>query len=250
MPRPDARPGGRAGRPARRARDRRSGMAHRGRLNVLAHIVGKTVRGDLRRVRGRPSREHDGPAGTGDVKYHLGAEGTVRASDRGRSVCLAARPTRATSSSSNPVVEGAPAREADRAPRQPGAARPDRGAAGAHPRRRRLRRPGRRRRDAQPERASRATRTGGTVHVIANNQIGFTTDPRDGRSTRYASDLAKGFDLPDRPRQRRRPRGRASSRGRLAMAYRERFGATCSSTCRLPAPRPQRGRRAGATPSR
>src|SRR6202051_4348124 len=38
--------------------------------------------------------------------------------------------------------------------------------------------------------------TGGTIHLIANNQVGFTTDPRDGRSTRYASDLAKGFDVP------------------------------------------------------
>ena len=38
--------------------------------------------------------------------------------------------------------------------------------------------------------------TGGTLHIIANNQIGFTTDPGDARSTRYASDLAKGFDVP------------------------------------------------------
>ena len=38
--------------------------------------------------------------------------------------------------------------------------------------------------------------TGGTIHVIANNQLGFTTDPEEGRSTRYASDLAKGFDIP------------------------------------------------------
>ena len=38
--------------------------------------------------------------------------------------------------------------------------------------------------------------TGGTLHVIANNQLGFTTDPDESRSTRYASDLAKGFDVP------------------------------------------------------
>ena len=49
--------------------------------------------------------------------------------------------------------------------------------------------------------------TGGTIHIIANNQLGFTTDPNDARSTRYASDLAKGFDMPDHPRERRRRRG-------------------------------------------
>ena len=38
--------------------------------------------------------------------------------------------------------------------------------------------------------------TGGTIHIIMNNQLGFTTDPNDARSTRYASDLAKGFDVP------------------------------------------------------
>ena len=43
---------------------------------------------------------------------------------------------------------------------------------------------------------SRDTQTGGTLHIIANNQIGFTTDPRDSRSTRYSCDLSKGFDVP------------------------------------------------------
>ena len=66
-------------------------------------------------------------------------------------------------------------------------------------------------------------RVGGTLHVIANNQVGFTTDPHDSRSTRYSSDLAKGFDIPiihvnadavDACR----------SAVRLAMAFRERFG--------------------------
>ena len=49
--------------------------------------------------------------------------------------------------------------------------------------------------------------TGGTIHIIMNNQLGFTTDPNDARSTRYASDLAKGYDLPDHPRERRRRGG-------------------------------------------
>ncbi len=64
--------------------------------------------------------------------------------------------------------------------------------------------------------------TGGTLHLIANNQIGFTTDPREGRSTRYSSDLAKGFDIPiihvnadDAPA--------CLSAVRLAMAYRLKF---------------------------
>ena len=65
--------------------------------------------------------------------------------------------------------------------------------------------------------------TGGTLHLIANNQVGFTTDPQDGRSTRYSSDLAKGFDIPivhvnaDDPEC-------ALSAIRLALAYRRRFG--------------------------
>ena len=66
-------------------------------------------------------------------------------------------------------------------------------------------------------------RIGGTLHIIANNQIGFTTDPYDSRSTRYSSDLAKGFDIPiihvnaDAVEACR-------SAVRLAMAFRERFG--------------------------
>src|SRR5213075_205455 len=65
--------------------------------------------------------------------------------------------------------------------------------------------------------------TGGTLHLIANNQVGFTTDPQDGRSTRYSSDLAKGFDIPiihvnaDDPEC-------ALSAVRFALAYRRRFG--------------------------
>src|SRR5207237_4417913 len=64
--------------------------------------------------------------------------------------------------------------------------------------------------------------TGGSLHLITNNQVGFTTDPTDGRSTRYSSDLAKGFDLPiihvnaDDPES-------CISAVRLAMAFREEF---------------------------
>src|SRR5262249_59126522 len=65
--------------------------------------------------------------------------------------------------------------------------------------------------------------TGGTLHLITNNQIGFTTDPTEGRSTRYSSDLAKGFDVPIVHVNADDPEAAIAS-VRLAMAYRERFG--------------------------
>ncbi len=65
--------------------------------------------------------------------------------------------------------------------------------------------------------------TGGTLHVIANNQIGFTTDPQEGRSTRYSSDLAKGFDIPI-IHVNADDAEAAISAIRLALAYRSRFG--------------------------
>ncbi|HEX7581439.1 MAG TPA: thiamine pyrophosphate-dependent enzyme, partial [Gaiellaceae bacterium] len=65
--------------------------------------------------------------------------------------------------------------------------------------------------------------TGGTLHVIGNNQVGFTTDPSDGRSTRYSSDLAKGFDVPIVHVNADDPEA-AISVIRLAKAYRRRFG--------------------------
>src|SRR5207244_5910704 len=64
--------------------------------------------------------------------------------------------------------------------------------------------------------------TGGTLHIIANNQLGFTTDPEEGRSTRYASDLAKGFDMPIIHVNADDPEACISA-VRLAMAFREEF---------------------------
>ena len=66
--------------------------------------------------------------------------------------------------------------------------------------------------------------TGGTIHVIANNQLGFTTDPEESRSTRYASDLAKGFDMPDHPRERRRRGGLRRRPCGSPCAFRQTFG--------------------------
>ena len=65
--------------------------------------------------------------------------------------------------------------------------------------------------------------TGGTLHLITNNQIGFTTDPSEGRSTRYSSDLAKGFDVPIIHVNADDPEA-AIAAMRLSMAYRRRFG--------------------------
>ena len=65
--------------------------------------------------------------------------------------------------------------------------------------------------------------TGGTLHLITNNQVGFTTDPSDGRSTRYSSDLAKGFDVPI-IHVNADDAEAAIAAVRLAMAFRKRFG--------------------------
>src|SRR5262249_57330326 len=65
--------------------------------------------------------------------------------------------------------------------------------------------------------------TGGSLHLIANNQVGFTTDPESGRSTRYSSDLAKGFDIPIVHVNADDPEAALASI-RLALAYRRRFG--------------------------
>jgi len=131
--------------------------------------------------------------GSGDVKYHLGATG-VRATGAGDiTVTLASNPSHLEAV--DPVVEGrARAEQTDRSTREgyhdPAVALPilihgDASFAG------------------QGEVAETLNleglagySTGGTLHLIANNQVGFTTDPSDGRSTRYSSDLAKGFDIP------------------------------------------------------
>jgi 2-oxoglutarate dehydrogenase E1 component len=199
------------------------GMAHRGRLNVLTHIVGRPYDVILREFEGERTIDAvvvSEEGGSGDVKYHLGAEGT-RATRAGEiTVTLAANPSHLEAV--DPVVVGrARAEQTDRSTRQgyhdPTVALPilihgDASFAG------------------QGEVAETLNlqglvgySTGGTLHLIANNQVGFTTDPESGRSTRYSSDLAKGFDIPivhvnaDDPEC-------ALSAIRLAMAYRRRFG--------------------------
>ncbi|HVH51509.1 MAG TPA: 2-oxoglutarate dehydrogenase E1 component, partial [Gaiellaceae bacterium] len=199
------------------------GMAHRGRLNVLAHVVGRPYETILREFEGERTIDAvvaSEEGGSGDVKYHLGAEGT-RATAAGEiTVTIAANPSHLEAV--DPVVEGrARAEQTDRSTREgytdtsvalPILIHGDASFAG------------------QGEVAETLSlqglagySTGGTLHVIANNQVGFTTDPSDGRSTRYSSDLAKGFDIPIIHVNADDPEAAISSI-RLAMAYRERFG--------------------------
>src|SRR5947208_18444 len=172
------------------------GMAHRGRLNVLAHVIGRPYETILREFEGERTIEavtSHPEGGTGDVKYHLGAEG-IRSTPAGDlTVTLAANPSHLEAV--DPVVEGRTrAEQTDRSTRE-----------GRHDPRVAL--PVLIHGDAAfPAQGVVAETlnlaelegysTGGTIHLIANNQVGFTTDPVEGRSTRYSSDLAKGFDVP------------------------------------------------------
>src|SRR5438309_3737446 len=202
------------------------GMAHRGRLNVLAHIVGLPYETIFAEFEGGLHVEETltPEGGTGDVKYHHGAEGTYKTRS-GKSVKVTLSPNPSHLEAVNPVVEGrARAEQTTRAggdtpPRVDStsavpvlihgdAAFAAQGVVGESFNLARL--PG--------------YTTGGTIHLIANNQVGFTTDPKEGRSTDYASDLAKGFDVPlihvnaDDPEA-------CLAAVRLAMMYRDKFHA-------------------------
>lgn len=171
------------------------GMAHRGRLNTIAHVVNvpyEEILGEFEAAHRRGEVGDDDV--TGDVKYHHGATGTyVTVAGMRIGVVLANNPSHLEAV--DPVVEGTTrALQSDHAPPAPS----------RDPRR------------AVPIlihgdaaftgqgivsevfnlQALPGYATGGTLHIIANNQIGFTTDARDARSTRYASDPAKGFDVP------------------------------------------------------
>jgi 2-oxoglutarate dehydrogenase E1 component len=198
------------------------GMAHRGRLSVIVHTLGKPYEYVLREFEGERTIDavvSDPEGGTGDVKYHLGAEAT-RSTPAGEiQVALSSNPSHLEAV--DPVVEGMTrAEQTDRGSRvgliDPGVAMPIliHGDA-AFPAQ-----------GVVPETLNlsglRGYSTGGTLHVIANNQVGFTTDPGDARSTRYSSDLAKGFDVPIIHVNADDPEASLAA-ARLAMAFRHRF---------------------------
>ncbi len=164
------------------------GMPHRGRLNVLANIAGKSY--------GRIFNEFEGNygvesvQGSGDVKYHLGTEGTFTAEDGSQvAVYLAANPSHLEAV--NPVLEGIVRAKQDRNdPERKYAVLPllmhgDAAFAGQGV-------------VAETLNLSQLQgyRTGGTVHVIVNNQVGFTTSPKYSRSTVYCTDVARMIQAP------------------------------------------------------
>ncbi len=167
------------------------GMAHRGRLNVLAHVVGREYEQIVAEFEGMMDRGVQTsvpPGGAGDVKYHIGARGTFRS--RGTELPITLAPNPSHLEHVNPVVGGM-ARAArdlegdDRTSVLPVLIHGDAAFMGQGV-------------VAETLNLSRLVgyETGGTLHLIANNQLGFTTAPEAGRSTRYASDLALGFRIP------------------------------------------------------
>ncbi len=179
------------------ARDVVMGMAHRGRLAFISHVVGRPEESIVAEFEGHmafESGDDDMRETAGDVKYHLGAEGVYETRDgRPVRITLAANPSHLEQV--NAVAEGLT--RALQTTRTAAESRHDPASAVAvliHG-------------DAAftgqgvvaetlNMQALRGYSTGGTVHVIANNQIGFTTDPNDARSTYHVSDLARGFDIP------------------------------------------------------
>ncbi|MFI6352933.1 multifunctional oxoglutarate decarboxylase/oxoglutarate dehydrogenase thiamine pyrophosphate-binding subunit/dihydrolipoyllysine-residue succinyltransferase subunit [Streptomyces sp. NPDC050743] len=165
------------------------GMAHRGRLNVLANIVGKSYAQIFREFEGNldPKSMH----GSGDVKYHLGAEGTFTGLDGEQiKVSLAANPSHLETV--DPVIEGIARAKQDIINKGgtdftvlPVAIHGDAAFAGQGV-------------VAETLNMSqlRGYRTGGTVHIVINNQVGFTAAPESSRSSMYATDVARMIEAP------------------------------------------------------
>jgi 2-oxoglutarate dehydrogenase E1 component len=197
------------------------GMAHRGRLNVLTHIVGVPYRDLVAEFEGpslKGSQLH--VAGTGDVKYHHGARGTRAVAEAGK-VRITLAPNPSHLEFVNPVVVGwtrsrqfdspAAGSEPDHEAVVPVLIHGDAAFAAE---------------GVVAETLNMARLpgydVGGTLHVIVNNQIGFTTDPREARSTYYSSDLAKGYAVPIVHVNADDPEACLAA-ARLASAYRTKF---------------------------
>ena len=205
------------------------GMAHRGRLNVLAHVLRKPYEIIFSEFHSSPNKElvpSEGSMGinygwTGDVKYHLGASRNVAEGTEVKArLVLANNPSHLEFV--NPVIEGY-TRAAQENRTQPGspsqnvqkamavlihgdAAFPGEGVVAETLNMSRL----------------RGYTTGGTIHMIANNHLGFTAEEDEGRSTRYSSDLAKGYEVPVVHVSADNPEACVTAI-RLAYLYRERF---------------------------
>jgi 2-oxoglutarate dehydrogenase E1 component len=200
------------------------GMAHRGRLNVLAHIVGIGYEAILEEFEAGADIEQGripkGP--TDDVKYHHGARGAYRRR-AGDEVAITIVPNPSHLEAVDPVVEGrVRALQTDRGITGPARHEPTGALATLVHGDAAFAAQGVVAETFNLARLPGYT-TGGTVHLIANNQIGFTTGVREARSTDFASDLAKGFDVPIVHVNADDPEACLAAI-RLAMAYRHEFG--------------------------
>lgn len=164
------------------------GMAHRGRLNVMVNILGTPAEKIFREFKG--DLDPDSFYGAGDVKYHLGGKGIFHGKGKDVSITLAANPSHLESV--DPVVEGMARARIDQRTEEgkyrhilPILIHGDAAFAGQGV-------------VAETLNFSKVAgyHTGGTIHIVINNQIGFTTPPEEARSTVYATDLAKMLQIP------------------------------------------------------
>ncbi len=203
------------------------GMAHRGRLSVLAHNLGRPLHSILAEFEGAKAIEAVKAVaaiptgGTGDVKYHYGHNGSFDV-EGGNEIGVRLYPNPSHLEFVDPVVVGATrasqsVREDAKLVHDPAsavpvllhgdAAFPAQGVVA----------------ETLNLQSLAGYATGGTIHIITNNQVGFTTDPEEARSTPYAADMAKGFNVPIIHVNADDPEACLGA-VRLAMAYRERWG--------------------------
>jgi 2-oxoglutarate decarboxylase len=200
------------------------GMAHRGRLNVLAHNLGRPYETIFAEFEGASTLEAVTTipqGGTGDVKYHHGAQGSYQLPN-GEAILVNLESNPSHLEFVHPVVVGA-ARAAQTTRQGPhahrdtdaampivlhgDAAMPGQGVVA----------------ESLNLQAIDGYKVGGTLHIVQNNQVGFTTDPEESRSTRWASDIAKGYDVPIIHVNADDVQASIAA-VRLAFAYREEFG--------------------------